>query len=1571
MNAPLRLTCLLAVTLLAAPALAKPLYITVPRSYGSDESPAVDVAFEGTAPVELRVLRPEPLAPFLAAQSNLRRAYQAPPTLQNPGRHLARGLNAIHEPGSFLLGALSPEWRKAIGGFPPRQPGVGQRPVSRLDEGPAKLVGLPPGMALVHREWLNLDLGGDVSAFDIPGFSGWFHSESGYQERRVTLAPLPPGLYVLQVVQGKVEGQVVLSVTDLKVQVKQTDGELLVRVAGKELEPVGGAQVQVLLGARTGAAGTTNAQGEVRLPNTEPRVLLTVTAGADLAVVDTDFYSTLAVVPDAFIYGDRPIYKPGDAVRFRGIVRQPEGFLARLFTPRSRTIAVALLTADHRKVTTTAAVDDFGCFNGAIDVPKDLDTGVLRLDATLDGQHHQSEARVQEYVKPTFYVELSGEQETVQPGGTIKLHVRARRYAGGPAKGAAYEYFLYRSILDAPAWVDDSGLGAKGSAVTYGTEASREGALSAPERLFSSMAERQEKGAGFDGADPWASAPRLDDAGEAELTLSVPALKPGDERRSWKYSVTVRARDDQKTFANAAKSLFLSPTEVLGVISPAAKVSKQHADAPLSIRATSLSGRAAPGTPGTVEFVLREASGAERPLSKESFTTDGAGVWRGKLPTASVGTVLARVTLTDKAQHPWQGEESAIVVGEKGEPVARVGNLTLQALGGALEPGDTAELVALFPDSWGEGGKSAGKVWVTLSGAGIFGTRMLDVSGTTLIHRFPIERRFGSAVYASITYPTHAGRWEERTTAFRIIPSERTLHVAIEPQKAEASPLGEQSIDLTVTDSAGKGVVAQLSVGVVDKAVYAVQAEFRPGVLDFFYPLTRNNVATFQSAEFQGYGYGESLARGLSALPRGAFAAIKPPTRKPNERERDTALWEPAVVTDRDGHARVTFTLPSNQTLWTVTAVAADADGRFGEGTGEFASRGAVNLVASMPQFLREGDEAQGSLRVAANAGQVHYDASVASSGAFTAQAAPVSFDLAAGEERLLPFALHGTAPGAGKVSFKLEGGKDNLADARSLTVRPGSIEETVAVSAWNGGDLTLPLPAGAQVQSVELSLQPSTVEVALANVEELLEYPYGCLEQLVSTTVPNIALARTLEKTGALARLDPASRALLGEAQSRAAQGVARILDLEVKGGGFTWFGGYSTPSPALTLIALDGLSYAVEAELVPRDEPRLRESMDWLARQDGLPPELEATRGYVLARLGGAKEAPRVRALLDKVAPGDAYQVALAVLAAEAAGVADEPAFKTRVAALASASEQAFLAPSGYTPRAELFWQYPLRRIGASAILAHAASHSGHLDVAQARRRIVELLANGRALSTFDRSTAILHSLWLIERDAKELEQLAPPAVDAAGDKIVLVPRAMGLSGRVDPKVTHVSVARFEGVATLTAKVRTPLASVQAQASGMSLSRSYFALRGDQLVPLKDGEAVTQGEDLYVELTLDAHDGDARTSLRSAYYVVEDGVPAGFVPLIEDKSYRAAPYHLPLEHESLKRRALSPERATFFFEEPTWWSDTPHRFGYVLRAQFPGTFSAPPATVTDMYAATVHGRSAPARLAIRPSAR
>ncbi len=1543
--------------LVAAPAFAKPLYVTVPRSFGPNEQAQLEVSFAEKEAVELRVLKPKNLEAFIKAQQALRRAYDPPPTLANPGRALSRGINAVGSPVDLLRFSLGSTFRKTI--IPALEDAptpIKEDPV-QLDQGPERLIGVPANMELVRSQWLNLDLGGTDRDFTVPGFEAW-NGNSGFQDRSVRLDPLPPGVYVVQLIQGSVEGQVVLVVTDLTAVVKQTDAEVLVRVAARDQQPKAGVTVKVMAGKQL-VEGKTNENGEVRLSATEPRLIVTATLGTDTALIDTDFFSTLAVVPDVFLYSDRPIYKPGDTVRFRGVLRQPDSALARLFTPKKPEIEVQLLS-DGPVVKGKAKVDEFGAFSGQLTVPTGLPTGVLRLTAKVDGPEHQSEARVQEYVKPTFFVEVLTDEETVTPGGKITAKLRVRRYAGGAPKNTKYLVYLYRTQVDAPTWVDDSGLGGKGSAVTYGTPSTNEGTLSVPQKLYASA-----EGSG----DVWEQAAAFNAEGEAEISVPVPALVAGDERKPWRYSVSVRARDDQGTFANAAKSFFLAESDLLGTILARQRVTRPGDLARFSVRATTLSGKPYGVTRGEVQFVLLGADGTTTNLSKQEFSTTEEGVARLEVKGEKPGVVEAQVTLKDKKGLAWTGATTTLVLGGSGEAVMQVPTLTLEALGGVMEPGDTAEVVGLLPAGWGIKEANEGSVWVTLTGAGIFKTERVPVKGQTVVYKFPIEKRFGAAVYAAIAYPSISGRWEERIAGFRIVPKERTLSVQVSPERSEAAPLTTQTLTLRVTDHLGRPVQAQVSVGVVDKAVYALQTEFRPGIVDFFYPVGRDNVSTFTSSEFQGYGYGDRIAMQLAKLPRRQFAAVKPPTRP--KKEDDTVFWNPAIVTDRDGRATVSFKLNSMQTLWTVTAVAVDASGRFGEQTAEFATRGALVVAANLPQFLRQGDTATGSIRVTPGQngpGQGTVTLDYVGQGAATLDAKTETLTLAKGGEAIVPIELKADKTGEISLGIKARGIGDPIADVKRLAVLPAAIEEDIFVSDFNGGassvserTLELSVPKGAQVLTSRLVLAPSLVDVALSNARDMLTYPHGCIEQLVSTTVPNVALYRTLERLKKLDALDKDSLTLLSEAKSRAVQGTARILDLEVKGGGFTWFSGYSEPSIEMTLIALDGLAYATEAGLLDKNDARITETAAWLDARTDLPPGLEATRTYVLSRLQGARQAAKVRLLVQNAKPDDLYGLALAVLAAEHAGVSNEPDLKERIASLADESRKGVISNAVFKPD-ESFFRYPLRNVGFTAILAHAASTKDG-DVERTRTRVLQLLFDP-GLSTFERSTALLHSQWLIERDIKAMKRLAPPTVEGA--RVELVPAGLGLMATVDPSANQLIIGAFDGVATWKARVRVPLEFVQPKAEGMSIARAYFVLRGDQKVALKDGESVKQGEDVYVEFTIDARNDEKWRSMRSAYYVMEDPIPAGFTVLQEDKAYRGAPLSLPLTHESLKKRSYTPERMTWYFEEKVWWSASPRVIGYVMRAQFPGSFSAPPATLDDMYATRVSARTTSAKLSI-----
>jgi uncharacterized protein YfaS (alpha-2-macroglobulin family) len=233
------------------------------------------------------------------------------------------------------------------------------------------------------------------------------------------------------------------------------------------------------------------------------------------------------------------------------------------------------------------------------------------------------------------------------------------------------------------------------------------------------------------------------------------------------------------------------------------------------------------------------------------------------------------------------------------------------------------------------------------------------------------------------------------------------------------------------------------------------------------------------------------------------------------------------------------------------------------------------------------------------------------------------------------------------------------------------------------------------------------------------------------------------------------------------------------------------------------------------------------------------------------------------------------------------------------------------------------------------------------------------------------LLHNLWLIAEDAKAMREMTPPKVTADRGKVELEPFGTGLVARLGKDVTEVDVGSFEGVATLSATAMVPLSEVKEKQEGMTLKRQYWILRPDGREPLKEGGSVAQGQYVFVELELDAFEGEKYRTLRSAYYVLTDALPAGFEPVIEDKRFGAAPYALPLRHEAMRYRSLNPDRALFFFDEPAWWSRSPRRIGYVMRAQFAGTFSVPPATLTDMYAPQIFARTKATKLTITASAK
>ncbi|OGV52285.1 MAG: hypothetical protein A2X49_17130 [Lentisphaerae bacterium GWF2_52_8] len=147
-----------------------------------------------------------------------------------------------------------------------------------------------------------------------------------------------------------------------------------------------------------------------------------------------------------YVITDRPVYRPGQPVRFNFWIRNAKydddkgsNFASQKFTivirnPKSEEILKKEFTADA-----------YGGFSGEFTLPADSALGVYSI--SLDPRRHFRGAgnfRVEEYKKPEYEVSVSAPTEPVKLGDVIKAEIKAKYYFGAPVVNATVKYKVQR-----------------------------------------------------------------------------------------------------------------------------------------------------------------------------------------------------------------------------------------------------------------------------------------------------------------------------------------------------------------------------------------------------------------------------------------------------------------------------------------------------------------------------------------------------------------------------------------------------------------------------------------------------------------------------------------------------------------------------------------------------------------------------------------------------------------------------------------------------------------------------------------------------------------------------------------------------------------------------------------------------------------------------------------------------------------------------------------------------------------------------------------------------------------------
>ncbi|MCZ6514848.1 MAG: MG2 domain-containing protein, partial [Acidobacteria bacterium] len=1011
------------------------------------------------------------------------------------------------------------------------------------------------------------------------------------------------GLYLVEAVHKDLRAYTIVLVTGLVVITKSAPGHVLAYVVDRtQGTPIPGATVHILSSKKEVARVETDAQGlaEVRLEETKPEDPMVMVRTADDFAVDSLYSWYLNSDPDkywvGYIYSDRPVYRPGHQVRFKGILRTQVGAAYRL--PEMETVQVEVQDPEGKPVfRKTIDFSRVGTIQGEFTLSVAAVLGYYSInvragpdmEGTLEGGFH-----VEEYKKPEYKVEVQPTQTRVLQGDAIRATIQADYYFGEPVKNAKVTYVVHRSRYWFPLYADEDeweNEGEGGDYYDYGSDQvlEKEGTLDA----------------------------------EGKLQIRIPTAV-SDRKWDMRYRIEARVRDEGNREIVGFRSVLATYGNFVLNVEPDRYVYEPGQAAGITIEARDY--RSNPvETLVRVELAKwswREKS-RQRPLVTMQTRTNANGIAKVRLPLREQGSFRVRV----------------IASAAKGREIEDSGYLWVAGAGRAWY-GGSRERVDIIPDkkSYKPGdvakvlivtGKPAAHLLVTTEGREIHSHRTLVATGPTLTIEVPIRAEYAPNFFLGVAFVLENELFAG-TKKIKVPPVEQQLNVEVRSSKQVYKPQEPAVFTVTAKDHRGRPVAAEFSLGVVDESVYAIRPEAAQNIVKFFYGSVGNRVDTDSS--FSYYFHGASgkksmeLARNLSEavmLRAGDLVQLKEaeaPLVEPQIRKAfpDTILWLGAVTTDARGRATARVTLPDALTTWRATARGVTGDTKVGSAVHRAVTRKNLILRLSVPRFFTEGDEVTISALI-------HNYLKTAKTAHVSLETEGLTIIEGQKQEVRVP------SQGEARVDFRVRAGKfrqakllgkvltDEESDALELTLpivpygvklaqaQSGSLSEPAEETTVA---LTFPGEIEPSSRSMEIRVTPSVAGAIFGALEFLTTFPYGCTEQTMSSFLPNIIVAQAMKDLNVKSNVDP------GRLEKKIRQGLDRLYDFQHSDGGWGWW--KTDESHAfMTAYVISGLAearaagYEIQEDVIDNGRRWLEKEFPQTQR---VTPDLRAYMAYAL---------------------------------------------------------------------------------------------------------------------------------------------------------------------------------------------------------------------------------------------------------------------------------------------------------------------------------------------------------------------
>ena len=949
----------------------------------------------------------------------------------------------------------------------------------------------------------------------------------------------------------------------------------------------------------------------------------------------------------------------------------------------------------------------------------------------------------------------------------------------------------------------------------------------------------------------------------------------------------------------------------------------------------------------------RKDVSSEYPVLQQKIQTDDKGLAKAAF---SVQYGYYRLEVEDpetglKTVYPfhagwdWEQDENT---------VARPDQIELSLDKAAYQAGDVVKLKITPP--------AAGEAIVAVEGESMLWSERVSLPAEGMTVDIPVDKQWNRHdLYITVTSFRPASRQQKiapnRALGVIFLPlerEERRLNLTLE---AADKVLPEQKVSVTISADNLQGKTAIVTLAAVDAGVLSITNFKTPDPFAFYFSQHEYDVDLHDAygkiiEGMDGAGLRQRFGGDAGGRRGGALAKAD---------VKIVSLFSGPVAFDVDGRATIDLPLPGFDGTLRLMAVAASSD-RFGSAEREMKVASPVVASLAAPRFLAVGDKA--SLTVELNntteeVQPVKLTLSANSVLGFEPFEREMTLTKGKGEPLQLPLSSAQTL-GTGIINLTLSGKDFTVHRRLQLAVRPAypARHQTLAKELKEGESLEMNaavmqgfMSAGLQANLNVSPVPPLPLRSAL---QALVQYPYGCLEQTVSSAWPYLYLeADATERLG----LEPME---MPERSKRVSAALLRLTGMQLASGGFSlWNGGgveeyWLTPYVADFMLDAKERGFNVPEWMLQRTQQnllaRLQDSNALAASRYDFSDSAEhldfAARAYTAYVLSRTKQAPlgTLRSLYDQFAGKAVSGLPLVQLGIALNTMGDRKRGGEAIQkGLDSVrDDQKYLGDYGSQLRDQAAMLYLLLR--------------NKIDVPQQSERIsrlADLLHNRSYLSTQEQLFTFLAGLKVVEKSKGSWQAALKMGTDTV---------ELNNSGL---QVRSMSIDELQKGSTLTSASKEPLyvslsldgypeTTPAPDTDPIEIQREWYDMQGNkvQVQDIKPGSLLLT----HLTITSDLNINDA---------LVVDFVPAAFEiensNLYNNEALESLTIDDPAKpvSELLGSSAIRTEefRDDRYIAALRLEAKARHHLFYMVRVVSSGEFAVPPPYAEDMYRPELNG--------------